>query len=623
VSDNVAFDADMASAGGWPPGLLLRKDGVFLDLALAPELLHSGIDRIFQAGWLLAGLDYPVLQLALFHAPAARRPVKHDNALRIAAGVAPFLPERRALYQHISVHEDTAEFYFEAVPASDDSRVPVTRDIDEMVAALWRHGVHYGIDTVAVRALIASGKAERAIVARALAPEPARAAQLQLVAQGIERDDAPRERADGRLDLLSFKNRHPHVRKHTRLLRLTPGLPGLHGVALSGALLPPELPGEVDLNAFAGAGTRLERLGDGQFLVADTDGYVQVDQQGIISIENKIVSHDGVSSRTTGNLKLRGAYEEFGEVQEQRLVDGSDMRLHGDVYGRLHSHGGLIELERNLVGGTAYNEHGDIHVGGVASGAVLQARDGAVHVQRAESCVISGTRVVIGYASNCDILADEVEIGTAEGCVVAARQIRIGRTDARKQVEMLVLPLVPDLAPFEARIADAHARAAQQAQNQARRQQEIEAIAQLPDMRSYLALTGQLRRGELVLQPPQQALYDKLAARMASVLKELAHLRLDVKQAEVMQEQLLAQAQQATQERLAAAARTHCVLEAVEGDTIVRTLQAPALPARVYDRTPKDIKALLRTAAPGVLPVFVGSSGELDWTYVPQEVDIV
>lgn len=617
MSDKDAFEADMAGAGGWPPGLLLRKDGVFLDVALAPELLRSGINRLYQTGWLLAGLDYPLLLLTLFHAPGPRRTVKSEAALRIAARVAPFAPERRRLYEHITVHDEVAEFYFEAVPSSEDSRMPVARDFDEMVAALWRHGVHYGVDSAAVRALIASGRAERAIVARALAPQPGREAQLIPVAQGIERDDAPRERADGRFDLLSFKNRHPHIKKHTRLLRNSAATPGLHGYALSGAVLPPPPPAQVDLSAYAGDGTRIERVTDGEFLVAAVDGYVQVDPQGRISIENKIVSHDGVSSRTTGNLKLRGAYEEFGEVQEQRLVDGSDMTLHGDAYGRLHSHGGLIELERNLMGGTAYNEHGDIHVGGVVSGAVVQARDGVVRLERAESCVISGTRVVIAHASNCDIIADEVEIGTAEGCMVAARQIRIDHACARKQVEMLVLPLVPDLAPFEARIADAHARAGQQAQNQLKRQQEIEAIAQLPDMRSYLALTGQLRRGELVLQPPQQAQYDKLAARMAAVLKELARLRLDIKQAEVMQAQLLAQAAQAMQERLAVAARTHCVLGSIEGDTIVRTLLAPAFPARVYDRTPKDIKALLRSAAPGVLPVFVGSSGVLDWSYVP------
>ncbi|KAB8045359.1 flagellar assembly protein A [Janthinobacterium aquaticum] len=620
MSDRDAFEADMTGAGGWPPGLLLRKDGVFLDVALAPELLRSGIDRLYQTGWLLAGLDYPLLLQTLFQAPGPRRTVKSEAALRIAARVAPFAPERRRLYEHITVHDDVAEFYFEAVPSSEDSRVPVTRDVDEMVAALWRHGVHYGVDSAAVRALIVSGRAERAIVARALAPQPGREAQLTPVAQGIERDDAPRERADGRFDLLSFKNRHPHIKKHTRLLRSSAATPGLHGYALSGAVLPPPPPAQVDLRAYAGEGTRIERVTDGEFLVAAVDGYVQIDAQGRISIENKIVSHDGVSSRTTGNLKLRGAYEEFGEVQEQRLIDGSDMTLHGDVYGRLHSHGGLIELERNLVGGTAYNEHGDIHVGGVASGAVLQARDGTVRLARAESCVISGTRVVIAHASNCEIIADEVELGVAEGCAVAARQMRIGQTRARKQVEMLVLPLVPDLAPFEERIADAVARAEQQGQLQIKRQQEVAAIAQLPDMRSYLSLTGQLRRSELVLKEAQQVLYDKLAARMAPVLKEMARLRLDIKQAEVMQAQLQAQAGQFAQERLAAAAHTHCVLTAIEGDTIVRTLLAPALPARVYDRTPKEIKALLHSATPGTLPVFVGSSGALDWTYVPEEV---
>lgn len=621
MSDNHAFDADMASAGGWPPGLLLRKDGVCLDLALQPEALRAGMDRLFGAGWLLSGLDYPLFLLTLFHAPAPRASPKHDAALRIAARVAPFPPERRALYRGIAVQGDVAEFYFEAVPSSQDSRVPVARDFDEMVAALWRHGVRYGVDSAGVRALIASGRAERAIVARALAPQAGRAAQLLPVAQGLARDDAPRERADGRLDLLSFKNRHPHVKKHTRLLRKTPATPGLHGYALSGAVLPPPAPAAVDFEALAGAGTCFEHFSDGDFLVASMDGYVQVDQQGRISVENKIVSHDGVSSRTTGNLKLRGAYEEFGEVQEQRSIDGSDITIHGNVFGRLHSHGGLIALERNLVGGTAYSERGDIVVGGMASGAVLQAREGTVRLERAENCVISGTRVEIAHASNCDILAEEASIGVAEGCMVAARDIRIASAGARKQVEMLVLPLVPELAPLEAAITDSLAQAARHAQTGRKRQQELESIAQLPDVRQYLSLTGQLRRGELVLQPAQQGPYDKLAARIVPVLKEVARLRLEVKQSEVLQQQMQAQAVAQDAQRLALAARTRCVLAAIEGETIVRTLLAPMPPARVHERTPKEIKALLRSTSAGTLPVFAGSSGALDWTYVPVEIE--
>ena len=617
MSDDDIPVPEADQAGGLPRGLLQRDEGVFLDLSLAPAQLRAAVEQLFQSGQLLAGLDYALFLLTLFHAPVPRSAPRGDALLRIAARVAPFPPQRRLLYKQVKIRGDSAEFYFEALLPDADGQVPARREFDELVADLWGKGVRYGLDSLAVRALLDAGKAERITVARALAPQPGRDAQLVEVSQGIHRDDAPRERPDGRLDLLSFKNRFPQVKKHARLLRLLPGAPGLPGYDLAGNVLPPPAPLALDLASVAGAGTQVERYSDGDFVVASVDGYVNVDEHGKISIDSKIVSREGVSSRTTGNLKLRAAYEEFGEVQEQRLVDGSDITIHGDVYGHLHSHGGLILLERNLVGGAAFNEHGDVRVAGVASGSVVQALSGEVRLQRAESCVIAGTRVVIDQASNCEIIADEVVIELAEGCAVAARTIRIGSAGPRKQVEMLVFPLVPDLSALEQQIAESLAKAAQLLQVQHKRQQEIDAIAQLPEVRNYLLLAGQLRRGELQLQPAQQVQYDKLAARIAPVLKEVARLRLDVKQSEISQAQMLALAAQLRVERQAMASQSRCTLGLVDGETTVRAMVVPPGSAKVYDRPPKEIKALLRSATPATQPVFAASTGSLEWTYQP------
>jgi len=617
VSDDDTPIPETVPAGGLPHGLLQRDEGVCLDLSLAPAQLRAAVDQLFQSGQLLAGLDYALFLLTLFHAPAPRAAPKSDALLRIAARVAPFPPQRRALYKQVKICGDSAEFYFEALSADADGQVPARREFDELVADLWCKGVRYGIDGAAVRAILGSGKAERITVARALPPQPGRDARLVEVSQGIHRDDAPRERSDGRLDLLSFKNRFPQVKKRARLLRLLPGAPGSPGYDLDGTLLLPPAPLELDPAAMAGAGTAVECFSDGDYVVATQHGYVNVDAHGKLSIENKIVSREGVSSRTTGNLKLRAAYEEYGEVQEQRQLDGSDITIHGDVYGHLHSHGGLILLHRNLVGGTAFNEHGDVRVEGVASGSVLQALSGEVHVKRAESCVIAGTRVVIEHASNCEIIADEVVIELAEGCAVAARTIRIGSAGPRKQVEMLLFPLVPDLSALDQQIAESLARAAHHQQLQHKRQQEIDAIAQLPEVRNYLTLAGQLRRGELQLPPAQQLQYDKLAARIAPVLKEVARLRVEVKQSEILHAQMLALVAQVRQQRQATAGQSRCSLGLVDGETAVRAMVVPPGPAKVYDRPPKEIKALLRSATPATQSVFADSTGSLDWTYAP------
>ncbi|MCC7598963.1 DUF342 domain-containing protein [Janthinobacterium sp. FW305-129] len=253
MSDDDVPVPDAVPAAGLPRGIVQRDEGVFLDLSLAPAQLRDAVEQLFQSGQLLAGLDYGLFLLTLFHAPAPRAAPKGDALLRIAVRVAPFPPQRRALYKQVKIRGDSAEFYFEALPADADGQVPARREFDELVADLWCKGVHYGIDGVAVRAILGSGKAERITVARALPPQPGRDARLAEVSQGIHRDDAPRERSDGRLDLLSFKNRFPQVKKHARLLRLLPGAPGLPGYDLAGKLLPPPAPLELDLATVAGA----------------------------------------------------------------------------------------------------------------------------------------------------------------------------------------------------------------------------------------------------------------------------------------------------------------------------------------------------------------------------------
>jgi hypothetical protein len=116
------------------------------------------------------------------------------------------------------------------------------------------------------------------------------------------------------------------------------------------------------------------------------------------------------------------------------------------------------------MGGTATNADGAIRVQASASGAVLQTKRGEIALTRAESCIITGTRVVIGEASNCEIIAEEVVIKVAEGCAIAARKIEIVHAGPRKQNEMLLYVLVPDTSKFDKKIAELqpkvqHARA--------------------------------------------------------------------------------------------------------------------------------------------------------------------
>lgn len=94
-----------------------------------------------------------------------------------------------------------------------------------------------GIDLDAVRSAIDTGKAERVTVARRLDPEPGQDARIVEVSDDIHRNDAPRQLADGRLDLNSFQNRSPQIQPGVRLLQKVPLSTGRPGFEMSGVPL--------------------------------------------------------------------------------------------------------------------------------------------------------------------------------------------------------------------------------------------------------------------------------------------------------------------------------------------------------------------------------------------------
>ncbi|MBJ7312324.1 DUF342 domain-containing protein [Rugamonas sp. CCM 8940] len=617
-----------------PSAIVEREDGVYFAAGASTAACVAGVDRLFQAGAMFVGIDYPVFLRALYNCGAEPPGAASLNAatasagsatsaagiapLRFADRVAPFVGLRRALYKAVKIINGEAEYYFEPVyleGTPDLQAHPAKLDFDEFVADMWSKGIRFGIDAPAVKSVIAAGGLARIIVARRLNAMPGQDASIVEVSAEIHRSNAPRELADGRVDLHSFQNRFPQVKPNVKLLRKVPRAPGRRGFEMSGILIEPPLPRDIELDTVAGAGTMVENLADGEYLVSGVEGFLNIDPGSKrLSIGPKIISRDGVSARTTGNLDLKGEYEEFGEVQDGRLVEGGDISIHGDVFGKLQSRGGAIVLYRNLVGGSAVNVAGDIHVKGVASGAVLQTRQGEVVMARAESCVISATRVVIGEANNCEIIADEVLIKVAEGCAIAARKIEIGRAGPRKQSEMLLFPLVPDTTKYDQRLAELAAQAAQFERAAQRDQAEIEQLTSQAEMRSYLTLATRLRRRELVLTADQEPLFHKMAAAVGPALKAVAKLSLSAKAAQAQRELLFEQMELVRHKRMAVQGGSRCRVQMFAGEALVRSMVFNPDNGSVHDRAPKDIRAKLRASSSGLTLIFAGSSGALDWS---------
>lgn len=600
--------------------IVRRRDGVYADPTVLGKTFMTAFDHVMLGNFYFTDLDYALVIKALYDCgPDLPRATNGELLVRFASDVAAFDPARRALYKAVKIDGGTAEYYFEPVFLADPADPqgtgqPAALEVDEFVADMWLKGIRFGIDVGAVRAAIDGGKAERVNVAHRLDAVPGRDAQIVEVSQDIHRSDAPRQLANGKLDLMAFQNRFPQILKGVKLLQKIPRAAGTIGFELSGIVIEPATPADADLGPMAGPGTLIEHTADGEFLVSQQAGFLNVDaKSGQISIDDKIISRDGVSSRTTGNLQLTGDYEEFGEVQEKRVIEGEGITIHADVFGNIVSRGGTVLLNRNLVGGSAHNARGDIRVKGVASGAVIQTSCGEVVMNRAESCIISGTRVTVEHAVNCEIIAEEVDVKQAEGCAIAGRRVTIESAGPRKQSEMVVYALRPDSAQIDEVIALMTSRVDEFAALAARRKAEMEQMTGEPEVRKYVMLASKIRKKELTLTAEQVPQFQKMALAVGPALKAIAKVSLDVKAAETEREAGQALVAQLMQQRSDSDGVSHMVVKLVAGDTVVRTMTFNPDGSSTFDLPAKDIKARLRARAVGGEVIFAGSQGTIDW----------
>jgi hypothetical protein len=644
VTDSSAIGnvADFAQGQVLLPGFVSKhEDGLYVDLHAIDSrgLMMSLIERVFGVGARFVDLDYELfLNLAFLWGPAdIGRQLEglgqkgKASQLRLARDIVPFPDERRGIYRSIKILGDggAAEYIFEPVavereepwpeaPDGSGRRKFVERlypDFDEFIAALWERGVRFGIDAKAVRDAIARDKAERLTIASSRAPTEGKDATIDEQTDLLHRDDTPRLLANGRMDLRHYRNRFPQVRAGTRLFKKIPRVAGVSGWNVQGEELLPAAIHDFDIQTLAGIGTRVVKDVAGECVVASQDGFLDIDaQSGQISVLDKIVSREGVSMRTTGDLSLAGdEYEEHGEVQEKRIVKGHTMTFLADIFGNVLSDGGRVTIRRNISGGTARSPGGRIAVEGYASRSLLEAQRGEVVAGRAEGSTFIADRVRIEHAVNCDIVADEVEIERAEGCAIAARKVVLGKSAARKDEPTVVIMLLPDLAHFDEelnRLAKSHGEIEAELVGH---DAAFQALTAPVEMKSYLSIQSKLTAKSLNMSPVQLSQWQALLTRLAPALRELAALNGKIQKARNNLDVTDQEIEALLEARRAAARGISSEVGDVSGDTRVYALRlafdAPALASL----PPKVLHKRLHEVSEGALCLFSGGSGSFAW----------
>jgi uncharacterized protein (DUF342 family) len=599
--------------------------GIGVDLAKLESSAQLVLfaDRVFSAGYYFSGLDYAVFQhLLMAYTPAMQMTAPSASThktgqVRFAAEIMLFLPERRALYKSPVLLDDQAEYLFEPVmvektvsqPLYDDAHgngstiigyQEITREVretllfDEFVADMWTKGVRFGIDAPLVSEILSKQRTGRLVFARPLAPVDGIDATLQEQSDKLYRDDAPRRLSSGLVDLKQFKNRFPQIKANELLLKKIPGISGVPGMNIAAEVVEAQPPKDFDISKVCGPGTRVERREDGAFIVADRNGFLNIDTKtNRIAVTEKIINHGGVSMRTTGDLSLDGEFfEEHGEVQEKRVIQGRNITVFADVYGKIISRSGLVWLKQNLVSGSACSEGGNIQVEGLASNAFLQACGGSITLQRAENSVIVGKRVQIESAVNCCVVAESVQIQLASGCQIAGKDIHIETAATRKNSRTIVHILLPEEAAPAQATDELQLQLLEIEQKIGQLRQEVVAFSQNEEVMNYLVQMGKVQRKEVSLSALQLQILQKTGVQVAPVLRATAKIKAEIQSLRQTQQDLQQQAGQVVQARASTSHDEVCMIALPDADTLVqiRHLSLPELQAR----PPRELKALLQ-----------------------------
>lgn len=626
-----AFQAKNVDEIVYPSCVNQRPDGLYVDAvrAAVDTQFTRFIESVFEQHAYFLELDYAVLSRVLNHGVA---PV-HSKAewLKLAAKIAAFPEPRRALYKNVEIVGDfeAAEYLFEPIfmevenQASDSTETPSVQSLptqlvfDEFVAYLWRHGVRDCIDEKSLRRIIAKDEMGRIEIARWMEPSAGQDAGIKEISDALHRDNSPKQLANGHIDLGQFKNRYPQIAENATLLKKTPRVLGQPGRKISGEVVEPALPKDFDFKALAGIGTKIEQRADGEYIVSTMEGFLSLDSAtNQVSITARIVSHEGVSMRTTGDLKLTGDdYEEHGEVEEKRTVEGKNMTFCADVYGNLISHGGTITLKQNFSMGKMSNPLGKIVVEGRASSTIIEAPGGEIKIHTAEGCTITAKHVIVENAVCCQIVAEVLEIGVAEGCAVAAKSLKIENASSRKDEETIASICIPDLSSFEAQRIELNKKIKASQAAQENTQREIEALQAQPEFAHFLTLQSKIMRGEIKLNPAQLEGFKKAASRFHSPLQQLRQLTEQTKPMQAIITHAQQQLHEMEKQQAAWANEIGCTIESISGETVVRTLRVTFGGALLADVSPQELIVKLRNMGEPHERLFSGGAGKFSWVY--------
>lgn len=635
-----------------PDYLIKQQGGIYVNLQVFPVGggFDKFIDRLFGAGMRFVRLNYPMLMDLLYDYDSVLNHCGIESKIKLADDIIPFAAKRKVLYRGIKLDPEfiSAEYFFEPVELEVEIEVPIygevgadgihhivdmerkielkqaSLDIDEFIADMWLKGVRFGIDVSGVLGVISRRESVRMIFAKQLDAAEGCDAEIEEASDALHRDNAPKILPNGKADLRKFQNRFPQIEAGSLLLRKKSRSLGKPGYKINGTRIEPEMPKDVDLHALSGIGTSVEKRDGDEFIVSTRNGFLALDvETNHIEVTEKIENKAGVSLKTTGDLSLSGKeFIEHGEVQEGRVVEGTNMTFRSDVFGSIVSKGGFILLEKSLSNGSAKSIGGDVSSSGRAFNSIIDARDGRVSINYAEACLILAKSVVIDHAINCDVIAENVNIAMAEGCGIAGKFVKIAKSNSSRGKENNISIVLPDLTIFETQIRQVNKAILNCKQIIKTKDLEIDKITSNEEVSKYLAVALSVKQSTVKLTAAHQENWRKMTQKFAKIDNALEKLNLDkqeqIKRAQAFQQEIayLVEGREKTGKGI------QCKINEIIGDTLVRTMSVYDGIHGLHKTGAGEVKLRLREQGLSEDRLFFDEEGSFDWEYKLPEIEL-
>jgi len=208
-----------------------------------------------------------------------------------------------------------------------------------------------------------------------------------------------------------------------------------------------------------------------------------------------------------------------------------------------------------------------------------------------------------------------VSLDISEACAMAGKTIRVRIARARRELDSVLLVLVPDLSSYEVQITALHKKRAALEKSIAGHRARIEALRGENDVAKYLLLAGKLRNHELTLSPEQQVGWRRLAALVAPVVRTLVQLGEVVNELLAESNALSEQVKAVIDAREESCSGVMCAVEKVEGETRVSAVMVRLADPPLSALPGKDLKVRLRRTDATTKLLFAGVGGHFEWSY--------